>query len=96
MLASNAADRTSAVLRATAVRATAVAIAACLGSGVACVDTGDSADASQTSFDAPQASGGSGGAGAVAPGTCELPEPAEYSGDAGIPFEDTTTPGPYA
>ncbi len=76
--------------------AIAVAVAVGLGSGVACVDTGDSADASQTSFDAPQASGGSGGGGAGAPGTCELPAPAEYSGDAGIPFEDTTTPGPYA
>ena len=80
--------------------AIAVAVALWLGSGVACVDTGDSADASQTSFDASQTSFDapqtSDGAGAVAPGTCELPAPAEYSGDAGIPFEDTTTPGPYA
>ncbi len=96
MLTSDAADRISPGLGATAAQAMAVAVALWLGSGVACVDAGDSADASKTSFDAPQASGGSGGAGAGAPGTCELQAPAEYSGDAGIPFEDTTTPGPYA
>ncbi|MGD0040699.1 MAG: hypothetical protein ABSE84_09855, partial [Isosphaeraceae bacterium] len=28
--------------------------------------------------------------------TCELAPPVPYSGDAGIPVEDTTTPGPYA
>ena len=97
MLAVNVADRTGVTAGARARGwAISAAVALWLGSGVACVDTGNSADASTTSLDAPQTSGGSGGAGAVARGTCELPAPAAYSGDAGIPFEDTTTPGPYA
>jgi hypothetical protein len=90
MFAINVSDRTG---KAAGVRAggwaIAPAVVAWLASGVACVDTGHSTDASQPSS-------ASDGPGAVVPGTCELPAPAEYSGDAGIPFEDTTTPGPYA
>ena len=87
MLGINFADRTSAMggTRAGG-RAVAVALAAWLGSGVACVDTGHS-DAAQTD--------GGPDAAAVAP-TCESAPPVPYSGDAGIPFEDTPTPGPYA
>ena len=69
--------------------AIATAVAAWLGSGVACVDTGRSTDASQPSSV-------SDGPVATTTTTCELPPPVPYSGDAGIPFEDTTTPGPYA
>jgi hypothetical protein len=90
MLTSNAADRTGIAAGARSGGwAIATAVAAWLGSGLACVDTGRSTDASQPSSV-------SDGAVAVAPWTCELPAPVEYSGDAGIPFEDTTVPGPYA
>jgi hypothetical protein len=71
-----------------------VAVAAWLASGVACGDAGHSADAAQTySMDAAPESNESDTPEAVA--VCELP-PVPYSGDAGIPFKDTTTPGPYA
>ena len=65
------------------------AVAAWLGSGVACVDTANATDAAQPSSV-------SDGPAATTAATCELSPPVPYSGDAGIPFEDTTTPGPYA
>ena len=98
MLAVNVADRTGAVAVARVGGwAIAVAVAAWLGSGVACVDSGH-ADASQTSVDASV----SDAPGAAVPGTCEITPPVPYSGDASIPTGDATAPsgdaaapGPY-
>jgi hypothetical protein len=71
-----------------------VAVAAWLASGVACVDASQSTDASQAA-DVPQTPFVWDGPDAAVATACQLP-PVPYSGDAGIPFEDTTTPGPYA
>jgi hypothetical protein len=69
------------------VGAIAAAIAVWLGNS-ACVDTTHSTDAAQTPSVADASV-------AAAPVTCALPPPVPYSGDAGIPTEDTTAPGPY-
>jgi len=67
----------------------AAAVAAWLGSSVACVDATNATDAARPSS-------ASDGPVATTAATCELAPPVPYSGDAGIPVEDTTTPGPYA
>ena len=95
MLAVNVAYRTGIAAGARAGgRAIAVAVAAWLASGVACVDASRSTDASQAA-EVPQTPFVWDGPDAAVATTCQLP-PVSYSGDAGIPFEDTTTPGPYA
>lgn len=65
--------------------AVALAAAACLGSSVACVDTGRSAP-----------SDASDGPGAVQPVTCAPTPSVPYAGNAVIPSGDTAMPGPYA
>ena len=65
-----------------------VAVAVWLGSGGACVETGEASDAAQAQ------SGVDGGAGGAA-STCQASAPVPYDGGAVIPSGDTTSPGPY-
>jgi len=82
MLAVNVADKTNQG-PANALRASAAAVVAWLGCCAACVDTGRS-DASVSDGPSP-----------VMTATCEAISPPAYLGEAGVPFEDATAPGPY-